>query len=149
MTHVIVFNLTLLLTCAIAFYAGGAPERWTALVFILGAAATFVAPFSDALRPFGRLEPMLLLVDVAMLGGLVGIALRADRYWPLYVTALHFLAIAIHGVKAIQPTLVPWMYAGASGKIAYPMLLLLAVGAVRHRRRVARFGSDPDWSPLP
>ena len=52
------------------------------------------------------------------------------------------------GVKAIQPALVPWMYAGASGKIAYPMLVLLAVGAVRHRKRVLRFGSDPDWSPL-
>lgn len=148
MTHVIVFNLVLLLTCSIAVYAGGAPERWTAAVFLVGAAATFVAPFWDALRPFGRVEPMLLLVDLAMLAALVGIALRADRFWPLYVSALHAITIAIHGVKAIQPALVPWMYAGASSKIAYPMLFLLAAGAVRHRRRLARFGVDRDWSPL-
>ncbi|AXJ95794.1 MULTISPECIES: hypothetical protein [unclassified Sphingomonas] len=148
MIHVLVFNLVLGIACALALYAGGAPERWTALIFIVGAAATFIAPFYNAQHPFGRLEPMLLGVDVLMLIGLVGIAVRADRYWPLYVSALHLITIAVHGVKAIQPDLVPWMYAGASGKIAYPMLLLLAIGAVRHRDRVARFGSDPDWSPL-
>ncbi|WP_246848416.1 hypothetical protein [Sphingomonas beigongshangi] len=146
--HVLVFNCALGLVCLIAFLAGGAPERWTAIIFIIGAAATFVAPFYNAQRPYGGLEPMLLAIDVLMLGGLVAIALRADRYWPLYVSALHLIGIAVHGVKAIQPALVPWMYAGASGKIAYPMLVLLAVGAVRHRKRVLRFGSDPDWSQL-
>lgn len=146
MTHILIFNLTLCATCACAIYAGGAPERWTALLFVLAAAATFAAPFYNAAQPFSRLEPMLLGVDVMMLVGLLAIAVRADRYWPLYVSALHIIAIAVHGAKAFQPSLVPWMYAGASSKIAYPMLLLLVIGAIRHRRRVARFGSDPDWS---
>ncbi len=148
MTHVILFNAILAAVCGYAFWAGGAPERWTASIFAAAAAATFVAPFYNALRPYAQVEPMLLSVDVLMLFGLVAIALRADRFWPLYVSALHLIAIAIHGVKAFQPSLVPWMYAGASGKIAYPMLILLAVGAWRHRHRLAEFGSDRDWSPL-
>ena len=146
MTQVILFNAFLIVACGYAFWAGGAPERWTAAVFVIAAAATFVAPFWDALRPFRQVEPLLLLVDVLMLAALMWVALQANRYWPLYVTALHIITIAIHGVKALQPHLVPWMYAGASGKIAYPMLVLLAIGALRHRSRLARFGSDRDWS---
>lgn len=148
MTHIIVFNAILLLVCGYAFRVGGAPERWTASVFVGGALATFLAPFYDVVHPFAQIEPVLLLVDAAVLVCLVAVALYADRYWPLYVSALHLIAIAIHGVKAIQPDLVPWMYAGASGKIAYPMLVLLAVGAWRHRRRLITYGSDPDWSRL-
>ena len=137
MTHVLFFNALLVLVCGYAFRAGGAPERWTAAVFIVGAAATFVAPFYNALRPYAQVEPMLLAVDVLMLAGLVGIALRADRFWPLYVSALHIIAIAIHGVKAFEPDLVPWMYAGASGKIARGILQLVLSHAERARNRRA------------
>ncbi|MCU6454785.1 hypothetical protein LPN01_11925 [Sphingomonas sp. A2-49] len=148
MIHIALFNVVLALVCGYAVRVGGAPERWTAFLFVTAAVATYLAPFYNALRPFAQMEPMLLSVDLLMLLGLMGIAVRADRYWPLYVSALHLITIAIHGVKAFQPTLVPWMYAGASSKIAYPMLALLAIGAWRHRHRLARFGSDRDWSPL-
>jgi hypothetical protein len=147
MTHVLLFNLLLLAACGYAFWAGGAPERWTAIVFVIGAAATAYLPFQQRFSYHSVFWP-LLGVDAAMLVGLIGIALRANRFWPLYVSALHMITLAIHGVKAFQPGLVPWMYAGASSKIAYPMLVLLAVGALRHRDRLARFGSDRDWSPL-
>lgn len=147
MTHVILFNLLLFAACGYAFWAGGAPERWTAAVFVFGATATAFLPFQQRLSYHAVFLP-LLAVDAAMLLGLTGIALRANRFWPLYVSALHMLTLAIHGVKAFQPSLVPWMYAGASSKIAYPMLVLLAIGALRHRDRITRLGSDRDWSPL-
>ena len=147
MTHVILFNIVLLAACAYAFVAGGAPERWTVIVFLGGAIATFLLPFRHH-QSYHTVHLLVLAVDSAVLLGLIGIALRADLFWPMYVSALHLITIAIHGVKAFQPSLVPWMYAGASGKIAYPMLVLLATGAWRHRHRLARFGSDRDWSPL-
>ena len=147
MTHVIFFNIVLFGACAYALAAGGAPERWTAAVFLVGAAMTFALPFQPNVS-YHSVHLMILAVDCGVLLGLVGIALRADRFWPLYVSALHLVTIAIHGVKALQPDLVPWMYAGASAKIAYPMLVLLAIGALRHRHLLARFGSDRDWSPL-
>ena len=147
MTHVILFNAVLLVACAIAFAIGGAPERWTAIVFLAGAMATFILPFRHH-ESWHSVHLEVLLVDVIVLCGLVGVALRADRFWPLYVSALHLITIAIHGVKAFQPALVPWMYAGASGKIAYPMLALLTIGAWRHRHRLAQYGRDRDWSPL-
>ena len=103
-----------------------------------------------------RIEPLpyeallehrpLSAIDLVTLVALAAIAARADRFWPLYVSALQLLTLGIHGVKAYQPALVHWMYGGASGKIAYPMLALLAVGVLRHRRRLTQHGSDPDWS---
>ena len=147
MTHILVFNLVLFGACLYALAAGGAPERWTAAVFLGGALMTFLLPFQPNVS-YHTVHLRILAVDCLVLLGLVGIALRADRFWPLYVSALHLLTIAIHGVKALDPTLVPWMYAGASAKIAYPMLVLLALGVIRHRHRLALFGSDRDWSPL-
>lgn len=145
MTHVLLFNVVLLAACGFAFVLGGAPERWIALVFLAGAIATFLLPFEHH-ESFHSVHVRVLCVDLGVLIGLMAITLYADRYWPLYVSALHLIGIAIHGVKAIQPSLVPWMYAGASGKIAYPMLVLLAIGAWRHRQRLIAYGSDPDWS---
>lgn len=143
MTHIIVFNALLIAACGYAAIAGGAPERATAAVFLIAAAATYVAPY----RRFHEIETLLFLIDLAALVALAAIAARADRFWPLYVSALQLLALGIHGVKAYQPSLVYWMYGGASGKIAYPMVALLAIGVLRHRRRLHSAGSDPDWSP--
>lgn len=147
MTHVFLFNLVLLVACGFAIWLGGAPERWTAIVFLIGAVATFLLPFQHHIS-WHTVHVMILIIDIGVLIALVAIALRANRFWPLYVSALHLITIAVHGVKAFQPSLVPWMYAGASGKIAYPMLGLLAIGVWRHRRRLELFGSDRDWSPL-
>jgi hypothetical protein len=146
MTHIILFNAFMFAACGYALWAGGGPERWTALVFIVGAFATYAVPDFYRGRAYAQVEPILLLVDATMLFALIAIAVRADRFWPLYVTALHLITVAVHGVKGLQADLVPWMYAAASSKIAYPMLVLLAIGALRHRNRLAQFGSDRDWS---
>ncbi len=143
MTHILVFNALLLAACVYALVVGGAPERATAATFLVAAVASYLAPY----RHFHSVEPALLAIDAMTLVALVVIAARANRFWPLYVSALQLLTLAIHGVKAYQPEFVYWMYGAASGKIAYPMLLLLALGVLRHRRRLIAVGSDPDWSP--
>ena len=145
MTHIIVFNLLLVAICGYALVGGGSPERATAAVFLIAALASYLAPY----RHFRELEIALFAIDLVTFFALVAIALRADRFWPLYVSALQLLTIAIHGVKAYQPTLVNWMYGGASSKIAYPMIVLLAIGVMRHRVRIAGRGAEPDWTPRP
>jgi hypothetical protein len=142
MTHIIVFNLLLGAACLYAFVRGGAPERLTAAVFAIAACASYYAPYSR----YREVELALFAIDLVTLLALATIAARADRYWPLYVSALQLLTLAIHGAKAYEPGLVHWMYGGASGKIAYPMILLLAIGVFRHRRRLIEVGRDPDWS---
>lgn len=142
MTHIIVFNLLLGAACLYAITRGGAPERLTAIVFLIAACASYYAPFSR----YREVELTLVAIDLLTLVALATIAARADRFWPLYVSALQLLTLAIHGAKAYQSSLVYWMYGGASSKIAYPMLLLLAIGVLRHRQRLGERGHDPDWS---
>lgn len=142
MIHIYVFNICLVLACAYAFWRGGGPERSTAAIFLIAATATFWRP--DALRD--DVQAVLLAIDIVTLLSLVAIALTANRYWPLYVAALQLLTIAIHGVKAYDDQLPQWMYISANGKLAYPTLILLAIGAMRHHHRILRHGSDRGWS---
>ena len=146
MIHVAVFSSILAATCGYALWRGGAPERAAAIFFAVGFLATYALPFDKA-SSFHRVERGNLLVDLAMLVALLAISLRANRFWPMWVAAVQLLAVAIHGVKAYDPTLVAWLYNVASGKISYPMVAMLAIGVARHRERITAYGSDPDWSP--
>lgn len=146
MIHILIYYAIALATCWFAFRHGGVPERIVAIGFLLAASASSMLAFAD--RPaFRSVDGALLSIDLALLAGLVVVALFANRFWPIWVSALHLLAIAVHGVRAYDPSLVPWMYAAAISKIAYPMLALLVAGTERHRRRTSSHGIDPDWSP--
>ena len=145
MTHIIIFNLALLIACFYALWAGGAPERAAAAIFLSAAVCTFSLPHLSS----ARIAPQLAAIDALTLIALTLVALKANRYWPIYESALQLLTFAIHGVKIYQPDMPHWMYFGANGKLAYPTLILLAVGVLRHRERVARFGVDRPWSTSP
>lgn len=142
--HIVVFSSILAATCGYALWRGGAPERLTALMMLIAFLATFLVPFRPGVS-FHHLNGAILAIDLALFALLVGIALFANRFWPLWVAAVQLMAIGIHLVKAYDPTLVSWLYNSASGKIAYPMVIMLAIGVARHSERLATFGSDPDW----
>ena len=147
MLHVVLFNFALVVTCAYAWAAGGQPERLTALLLLAGCAATFALPFHHH-RSYRDFEVAAFAVDLVALVGFAAVAARANRYWPLWFTAVQLLTIAVHGVKGYQPDLMPAVYAAVVGKLAYPMLLILAVGVLRLRERERRHGRVADWSPL-
>ncbi|WP_343529042.1 hypothetical protein [Sphingomonas sp.] len=145
MTHIYVFNMFQALVCLYALAKGGWPERWAAILLASASVATIVLAF-EPVTHFRTIDMRELAIDVFLMSGLFVVAILANRFWPLWLAALHLLGIGIHGVRGSDPALVPWMYAVAEGKIAYPMIGLLAVGVLRHRLRLARYGRDPDWS---
>lgn len=144
--HILVYNLVQALVCLYALARGGSPERLVAIMFLVAAGATYLVPFVPN-HSWHSVRVPILLIDLALLAGLVGIAVRANRFWPIWIGALHLLTVAVHGIRAIDPAFVSWMYGAAIGKIAYPMLLLLLIATARHRRRLLDRGRDPDWSP--
>jgi len=80
-------------TTIYALWKGGWPERAVALLFLFAAFATLVV------RPeylFHDLEKGVLLVDSALFLALLAIALRAERFWPLWMTALQGISVAGH-----------------------------------------------------
>lgn len=136
-----------LAACLYAIWRGGAPERWTAWMMAGAAVLTAALPF-DATKTFVVVDRPQLLIDMAFLAGLMTLALRADRYWPLWIAALQFIAIAAHLVRAVDSTILPAVYNQAIGKLAYPMILLLISGTYRHQRRLLAGMCEADWSPL-
>lgn len=132
-----VFVAAAIPSCWYAARRGGAPERVTAALIVLAIIATTVITDHN----YRHVVAPLVLVDAAMLTGLVAVALAADRYWPLYVAAIQLLTVALHGVRAYDPTILPDVYARLGGELAYPILIMLVLGTRRHVQR----GKEPDW----
>jgi hypothetical protein len=145
MVQSLVFLALLIGCCGYAFLRGGTPERAAALIFAASAILTLVALSSPAIR-WNSVEYGAFLVDVATLAALVVLALRSNRLWPLWVTALQAIGTAGHAVKLADPEVIRWAYAFALAFWSYPMLLLLALGTWNHQRRLTRNGADKSWS---
>jgi hypothetical protein len=145
MDHKIVFWGLTALCGGYALLRGGAPERIGAAIIILGSALT-VALGSAWAHRFEHVETGIVAVDVAVLLGFVLLAVFSDRFWPLWVSALQAIGVLTHLARALEPNLMPWAYGVALAMGVYPMLLLVALGTWRHRKRMATGAADPSWS---
>jgi hypothetical protein len=112
----------------------------------VGAVALTQLAVAGATSRFSSVELGILAVDVVMLLGLLGLALRAERFWPIWAVAFHLISTAGHAVKVVDPAVLRWGYAFALAMWSYPMLALLAIGTWNHQRRVKRTGVDVSWS---
>ncbi|HSI16291.1 MAG TPA: hypothetical protein VK980_00875 [Sphingomonas sp.] len=144
MTRIILFNVLLLATCGYAILRGGTPERLTGWLLIVAAGLTFVTGWRPAM--FQQVEITMFLIDLTLLVGLVVIALKADRLWPMVLAAFQLDSAAIHILKIVDADMISITYALMVAIWSYPMLLILAIGTLRHQRRLAQFGEDRAWS---
>lgn len=147
--HVLSFYALLLLACGYAGMRGGAPERVVAATLIAGTIATWAVAIGvggTRTGHFLHVETAVLLVDAAMLATLLAVALAADRFWPLWLTAIHGFGVVGHVAKAIDPAILSNVYQAAHSLSAYPGLVLLIAATRAHRARLARTGCDPSWS---
>lgn len=144
----IVTYWVLLAACWIyASLRGGPPERLGAAILVLFSLLTALTIPNHA--RFRFLETQILVIDLLCLTAFVILALRADRFWPLWVAALQLLGVASHGVKFLEPDLFSRTYAFMLAIWSYPIIAIMIVGTARHRARLRNFGSDRAWSPRP
>lgn len=140
------FYLGLLaLCCAYALYEGGAPERIAAAIFI---AASMLTPLMRSwnVERYNGLEPGVLLLDTSAFAGFLVLAIYANRFWPLWISAIQGIGCFGHLAKALHPSIDPRAYYLMVALGGIPISLLLLFGAIRHRRRVRQFGADPSWN---
>jgi hypothetical protein len=140
-----VFTALMLVCCAYAFVGGGAPERIGAAIFLIGSVLTYV---TLELSPvdFRGVEIGVFIIDVVVFAAFVLLALRANRYWPLWMSALLGLGVVAHLAMLVHPRVIPWAYAVVLSIWSYPILLLMAAGTFAHRRRLRENGADPSWT---
>lgn len=129
-----VFRILLALVVLYALMRGSRDERHVALICLFGALVTTLAlsPLADR---FASLEGPVLLIDLAVLAGFLTVALRSERFWPLWVAGLQLTTIMGHMMKGVETDLLPHAYAAALNFWAYPIILILAIGTWRTHRR--------------
>ncbi len=83
--------VTLGVACVMAFRFGGRDEQWTAIACIAATLASRIVNTN-----YSHMESTILLIDGAMLTGLLLLALKSDRYWPMYATAFQLVGLVVH-----------------------------------------------------
>ena len=134
MLRLILFNALLIGSCGYAWFRGRADERVVAAVCIIASLAS-LALISSFATLYSDLEVGVLIVDIATLGAFTYVALRSERFWPLWISGLQLTTSVAHFLKVLDPTLVPIAYTAAARMWSYPILVILAIGTWRSQRR--------------
>ena len=131
------FRLFLALVVLYALLRGSRDERHVALICLVGAVLTTLV-LSPLAERFESVETPVMLVDLAVLAGFIAVALRSERFWPLWISGLQLTTIMGHVLKEVDLDLLPRAYGAALNFWAYPIVLILAIGTWRTQRRVTR-----------
>lgn len=134
------FRILLALVALYAFIRGRSDERQVGLILVVGVIATHLV-ISPEQHRFGGLETAVMVVDIAVFLGFLWVALKSERFWPLWIAGLQLTTLFGHVLKAIDAGLFSWAYGAALAIWSYPILLLLAVGTWRSDRRAMAQGS--------
>ena len=121
---------------AYAFARGRLDERLAAVICIVATLITWL--FNSPLRErFSSVEIGVLAADILALVGFTFLALRSERFWPLWVAGLQLTTTLSHVLKAVQIDLMPQAYAAAARFWVYPIFLIIVLGTWRsHQRRL-------------
>jgi hypothetical protein len=125
----------LFLVSVYAFLRGRSDERIAVATCILATFATNIV-YSPRGSYVG-VELGVLLVDLGALAAFTFLALRSDRFWPLWVAGLQLTTVIAHALKGVQLDLMPQAYAAAARFWVYPIFVIIVVGTFRSARRRA------------
>jgi len=122
----------LLITAGVALWRGGWPER-------LAGAAMIVAWFATGFlynnqQKFGP-QTAVFLVDLALMLVLLFIALRSDRWWPMWACGFHSLSLILTLATLADPDIPNHATLNAGGGVfSYLAMIALFCGSVPRRR---------------
>lgn len=146
-TRGFVQNILAFFVCGAALIWGGTPERIIA--------ATWIVLFEFAGWLFRSLSGdsfQLLSVDFVsastdFIAGVIwiGVALYANRNYPLWIAGMQVLAMTAHLARGVSDLISPIAYASMFLVPGWLQLIILAIGLTRHIRRKRKYGPYRDW----
>ena len=128
------FDILLVLSCVYAVACGDRDGRIMALICIAASLVSHLILRGNATR-YSGVEFEVMIVDIITLIGFMAVALNSSRFWPLWIAGLQLTTLFAHVSKEVAIGLVPQVYATAAVFWSYPILLILAAGTWRARRR--------------
>jgi hypothetical protein len=90
----------------------------------------------------------LALIDFALAGVLICLALKANRLWPILLAGMQVATVLAHLARALSFPLPTEGYGIFVQFWGWPMLIVTALGTYNHQSRARRFGGELDWKPL-
>jgi hypothetical protein len=117
-----------------SFTNGRMDERLAAVICVAATVGTILVHSPLSVR-FSSVEVGVLIVDMLAFGAFTAIALRTDRFWPLWVAGLQLTTTMAHFLKAVDLNLMPQAYAAAARLWVYPIFLIIVIGTWRSSRR--------------
>lgn len=142
MLRVAFFYLLLASVVLLALWRGKRDERIAAAVCVIGTALTVHA--GDELPDrFQTFDGFAFMVDLGVFLAFLAIALRSERYWPLWVAGLQLSALTVHPMMVISPDLPAKVFGVGLAFWSYPILVLIGIGAWR-TRMVERWRTEGD-----
>lgn len=120
------------------------PERTLSTAMFAAAVVTRVVVKAFDIH-FDRFPWQVVIIDTAMLGLFLFVALRSDRWWTICATALYAPSLLAHVGWLLNPDLRRSGYSVA-GLTTYAILPAVAVGIYGSwRRRKTRLSLPPSW----
>ncbi len=116
----------------VALWRGEKPERTVATAHLIG---MFVTPFAQAHVITNDPDLGIMAVDLCVFAALMWVALRSDRWWPIFSVAFFLVTIGIHAIKITRPDASQRVYETALVFFDYLSLYALGAGVIALERR--------------
>lgn len=139
-----VWPAALMLVCVLAAWRGRDLERLAAGAYLAAWALTLVT-----FRPETHgTQWAVMVIDLALLGGFITIAMKTGRFWPLFSAAFQLLAVVTHVAQALDSAVSGWAYQTAGIIWGYLVIAAIGYGSLTAPRRYAEIEAlDPSDMP--
>lgn len=142
----ILFNSMMLMCTVYASIFGGRTGLAGSLIFVAATALTIIA--FNAEPNWNNTSYGMFAVDLGCLLALIFLAMKSNRYWPIWATGFQIAAVATHLATMFAADTVPYAYRALLGFWSIPILLVMVLGTLKDRRfewaaTQARDGGSP------
>ena len=144
--RILFFCLLLAALVGLSFWRGQRDERFASFVCVGGAVLTALVGNRVASNS-SAFYLSAFAVDAAVFAGFLVIALRSNRFWPMWVAGLQLTTVTIHLLMIVAPDLPGGVSLAALAFWSYPILILIGIGAWR-TPTVERWRSAHDVASL-
>ncbi len=137
-------SLALLILAALRWGAG--PERMCmAAMVLMNVGDRAYHAFLGRGTIYASVDIGHLFIDLAAAAIFVGVALRANRVYPLWLSAFQLVSVVSHFAREVNGTFATFAYALMNYGPYYAILAILSGGIWCHARRRRRYGPYPSW----
>ncbi len=129
-----IYYVLLLSVCLLALLYGSRDELAGAAILLCGSVlTTILAQFFAA--DWTGFSTHIFYVDAAALVAFIALAISSDRFWPIWATAFHLVAVTIHIATEVAPDLHKWALATGAALWGYLMIGVVALGVRENLNR--------------